>query len=192
MNACARRAMELAAEFVVCSVVVLGLGRKAGILWHVFTLVSQHSPGRYIVESFGLDDSTLTVSEIARRSELHIATASRLIEGLVGCGWLERENRQVRIGVRLWEVASRASAAAGLREAAMPFMEDLHAVVGQHTQLAVLEGDEVLFIERSPIPGRRSTTPGSRGGCRCTRRPPAWSCSPTGRLICRNGCWASR
>ncbi|MEU1984036.1 IclR family transcriptional regulator [Nocardia sp. NPDC019395] len=101
-----------------------------------------------IVESFGVGDSTLTVSEIARRSGLHVATASRLIEELVGCGWLERENRQVRIGVRLWEVASRASAAVGLREAAMPFLEDLHAVVGQHTQLAVLEGDEVLFIER--------------------------------------------
>lgn len=106
-----------------------------------------------IVESFGLDDSTLTVSEIARRSELHIATASRLIEELVGCGWLEREGRRVRIGVRLWEVASRASVAVGLREAAMPFMEDLHAVVGQHTQLAVLEGDEVLFIERLTASG---------------------------------------
>jgi DNA-binding IclR family transcriptional regulator len=35
----------------------------------------------------------------------------------------------------------------------MPFMEDLHAVVGQHTQLGVLEGDEVLFIERLTAPG---------------------------------------
>lgn len=106
-----------------------------------------------IVESFGLDDSTLTVSEIARRSGLHIATASRLIEELVGCGWLERENRRLRIGVRLWEVASRSSAAVGLRDVAMPFMEDLHAVVGQHTQLAVLESHEVLFIERLSATG---------------------------------------
>ncbi|MGV9926524.1 IclR family transcriptional regulator [Nocardia rhamnosiphila] len=106
-----------------------------------------------IVESFGVGDSTLTVSEIARRSGLHVATASRLIEELVGCGWLERENRKVRIGVRLWEVASRASAAVGLREAAMPFLEDLHAVVGQHTQLAVREGEEVLFLERLSAPG---------------------------------------
>jgi DNA-binding IclR family transcriptional regulator len=106
-----------------------------------------------IVESFRSDDSLLTVSEIARRSGLHISTTSRLIDELVGCGWLERENRKVRIGVRLWEVASRASPTLGLREAAMPFMEDLHAVVGQHTQLGVLEGDEVLFIERLTAPG---------------------------------------
>ncbi|MDV7354698.1 IclR family transcriptional regulator [Rhodococcus oxybenzonivorans] len=106
-----------------------------------------------IVESFHSDDSLLTVSEIARRSGLHLSTTSRLIDELVGCGWLERENRRVRIGVRLWEVASRASPTLGLREAAMPFMEDLHSVVGQHTQLGVLEGDEVLFIERLSAPG---------------------------------------
>ncbi|MDO1480357.1 IclR family transcriptional regulator [Rhodococcus ruber] len=101
-----------------------------------------------VIEAFGIDDSTLTVSEIARRAGLHVATASRLIEELVRCGWLERDGRRVRVGVRLWEVASRSSPTVSLREAARPFMEDLHAVVDQHTQLAVREGTEVLFLER--------------------------------------------
>ncbi|MGV8875153.1 MAG: IclR family transcriptional regulator [Rhodococcus sp. (in: high G+C Gram-positive bacteria)] len=108
--------------------------------------------GVRIVEAFGLDDSVLSVSDIARRAGLHIATASRLIEELVSCGWLEREGRRVRVGVRLWEVASRASPTVGLREAAMPFLEDLHAVVGHHAQLGVLEGTEVLFVERLSAP----------------------------------------
>jgi DNA-binding IclR family transcriptional regulator len=30
----------------------------------------------------------------------------------------------------------------------MPFLEDLHAVVGHHAQIGVLEGGDVLFIER--------------------------------------------
>jgi DNA-binding IclR family transcriptional regulator len=106
-----------------------------------------------VVEAFGLDDGSLTVTDIARRSRLHVATASRLIEELVGSGWLEREDRRVRVGVRLWEVASRASPTVGLREAAMPFMEDLHAVIGHHTQLGVMDGGEVLFIERLTAPG---------------------------------------
>lgn len=109
--------------------------------------------GVRIVEAFGLDDSVLSVSDIARRSGLHVATASRLIEELVSCGWLEREGRRVRVGVRLWEVACRASPTVGLREAAMPFLEDLHAVVGHDAQLGVLEGDEVLFVERLSAPG---------------------------------------
>lgn len=30
----------------------------------------------------------------------------------------------------------------------MPFLEDVHAVVGHHAQLGVLDGDDVLFVER--------------------------------------------
>jgi DNA-binding IclR family transcriptional regulator len=107
-----------------------------------------------IFEAFGSDATALRVSDIARRTGLHVATASRLVEELVEHGWLHREpDRRVRIGVRLWELASRASPTLGLREAAMPFMEDLHAVVGQHTQLAILDGREALFVERLSTPG---------------------------------------
>ncbi|WP_431874125.1 IclR family transcriptional regulator [Amycolatopsis sacchari] len=102
-----------------------------------------------IIEVFGPDTPALGVSELARRADLHVATASRLVERLVGYGWLQRDaDRKVRIGVRLWELASRASPTLPLREAAMPYLEDLHAVVRHHTQLAVLDGDEVLFLER--------------------------------------------
>ncbi|MGI5229333.1 IclR family transcriptional regulator domain-containing protein [Actinoallomurus sp. CA-142502] len=55
--------------------------------------------------------------------------------------------------IRLWELASRTSPTPGLREAAMPFLEGLHDVVGHHTQLGVLEGREALFVERLSVPG---------------------------------------
>ncbi len=106
-----------------------------------------------VVEAFGIDDEALTVGDIARRTGLHVATASRLIEELVRVGWLERHGKDVRIGMRLWEIASRSSPALGLREAAMPFMEDLHQVIGYDVQLAILEGTEVLFVERLSSPG---------------------------------------
>lgn len=102
-----------------------------------------------IFEAFGPDSTALQVTEIARRSGLHVATASRLIAELVAHGLLERgPEREVRIGVRMWELASRASPTLSLREAAMPFLEDLHAVVGHSAQLGVLDGDDVLFVER--------------------------------------------
>lgn len=107
-----------------------------------------------ILEAFDPDTPAMRMGEIARRSGLHVATASRLVEELVSHGWLQREpNREVRIGVRLWELASRASPTLGLREAAMPFLEDLHAVAGHHAQLGVLDGQEVLFVERLSAPG---------------------------------------
>jgi DNA-binding IclR family transcriptional regulator len=107
-----------------------------------------------ILDAFTPDEPTLPVSVIARRSGLPVATASRLIAELVGHGLLAREpDRRVRVGVRLWELGQRASPTLGLREAAMPFLADLHDVVGHHIQLGVLEGDEVLFVERLSAPG---------------------------------------
>ena len=102
-----------------------------------------------ILEAFTPDEPALGVSEIARRAGLHVATASRLVAELADRGLLERgPDREVRIGVRMWELASRASPTRSLRDAAMPFLEDLHAVVGHHAQLAVLDGADVLFVER--------------------------------------------
>ncbi|MEU8820570.1 IclR family transcriptional regulator [Actinoplanes sp. NPDC048796] len=102
-----------------------------------------------ILQAFTPEEPELSVSEIGRRARLHVATASRLIAALVEQGLLARAaNGKVRIGVRLWELAQRASPTLGLREAAMPFLEDLHAVIGHHVQLGVLDGGEVLFVER--------------------------------------------
>jgi len=54
-------------------------------------------------------------------------------------GLLARDtDRRVRIGVRMWELALRASPTLSLREAAMPYLEDLHAVVGHHAQEHVI------------------------------------------------------
>jgi len=102
-----------------------------------------------ILEVFSPDTPSVSLTDIATRAQLPLSTASRLVEDMIGHGLLRRDNAgRVRIGMRLWELASRASPTRGLRDAAMPFMEDLHAVVGHHVQLAVREDDEVLFIER--------------------------------------------
>ena len=102
-----------------------------------------------VLDAFTADEPSLTVGEVARRSGLHVATASRLVGELAAHGLLERTaDRRVRVGVRLWELGARASPTLGLREAAMPFLEDVHAVVGHHVQLGVLDGADVLFLER--------------------------------------------
>jgi DNA-binding IclR family transcriptional regulator len=107
-----------------------------------------------IVEAFDTETPAITVTELARRAGLPPATASRLVGELVRHGWLRRDaDRRVRIGVRMWELAVRASPTLGLREAAMPYMEDLHAVVGHHVQLGVLQHHEVLYVDRLSAPG---------------------------------------
>ncbi len=126
-----------------------GLRCHTGLVARTATGESSLARAIRIFAAFTSEDTALSVSEIARRTGLHVATVSRLIAELTAHGLLERgPDRSVRVGVRMWELASRASPTRSLREAAMPYLEDLHAVVGHHAQLGVLDGEEVLFIER--------------------------------------------
>jgi DNA-binding IclR family transcriptional regulator len=81
------------------------------------------------------------------------STTHRLLGELVELGLLDRlSNRRYRIGLRLWELAVRTPGALGIRETAMPMLRTAQAAIGQHTQLGVLQGDEVLYLERLSAP----------------------------------------
>jgi DNA-binding IclR family transcriptional regulator len=72
-----------------------------------------------------------------------------MIGELVSWGALERdEDGRYRIGLRLWEVGALAPRGLGLRERALPYLEDLFQVTGENVQLAVREGLELVFVER--------------------------------------------
>ena len=102
-----------------------------------------------IISAFDENRPSMPVATLARRTGLPLSTTHRIVRDLMGHGFLQKEpDGGVRLGLRLWELANRSSAALGLKQIAMPFMEDIQAVVRQHTQLSVLSGDEVLFIER--------------------------------------------
>ncbi|GAA3704934.1 IclR family transcriptional regulator [Zhihengliuella alba] len=106
-----------------------------------------------ILESFTADEPLLTVAQIAERADLPAATAYRLVGDLADQGLVVREAGGVRLGLRLWELANRASAARDLRRIALPYLEDLNQLLRQHTQLSVLHEDEVLVLERLSRPG---------------------------------------
>ena len=91
----------------------------------------------------------LTLSDLARRAGTPLSTTRRLAERLVAWGALERAAAGgYVVGLRLWEVGSLAPRALGLREVAMPFMDDLYEATRQHVLLAVLDGDAALLVER--------------------------------------------
>ncbi len=106
-----------------------------------------------ILGAFSPARPALTLSEISRITGLPIATAHRLTGELARWGALERGRDGVyRIGLRLWEVAALAPRGLGLREAAMPYLEDLYEATHQNVQLAVLDGLDVVYLEK--ISGR--------------------------------------
>ena len=106
-----------------------------------------------VIATFDAEHVEQTPTDIARRAGLPASTGHRLVADLVRSGLLERDDEgRARVGMRLWELATRGSLALGLRQAALPEMERVQTVVRQHTQLGVLDGDQVLFLERLSHP----------------------------------------
>ena len=102
-----------------------------------------------ILSAFDADRSLLSVASLASRAEIPLATCYRLVNQMCAADLLRKDaDGNISLGMRLWELASRSSPARDLRVAAMPFLDDVQAVFRQHTQLAVLDGDEVLVLER--------------------------------------------
>lgn len=102
-----------------------------------------------LLSAFPQDVAGLQLSELAERSGLPLTTTHRLVRQLAQHGLLEpAPGGLVRPGLRLWELVNRASPALALRQAAMPFMEDIQQVLNQNVNLAVLDGWDTLFVER--------------------------------------------
>lgn len=102
-----------------------------------------------ILSAFGDEAPTVHLRELARITGLPVSTAHRLVVELEAEGLLVRDGSgRLRHGHRLWEMASRGSRASSLREAALPAMEDLLHSTGHHVSLGVLEGTDVLYLER--------------------------------------------
>lgn len=101
-----------------------------------------------IIEAFTAAQSTLTVAEIARKAGLPLSTTYRLVGEMATHRVLVKEESGYVLGLRLWELATRGSNTVVLSRTARPFIEDLHEAFGQHAQLAVLDGSDVIYVDR--------------------------------------------
>lgn len=107
----------------------------------------------------------LPLAELARRSGLPLTTTHRLANDLVEQEVLERlPDRRYVVGKRLWQLGLLARVQGGLRDVALPFLQDLYEATRENVHLAVLDGLDALYVER--LHGHSSVPVISRAGAR--------------------------
>jgi DNA-binding IclR family transcriptional regulator len=129
-----------------------------------------------ILGAFDANHRELTLAVLVARCGLPRSTTHRTADRMIRLGWLEKPGDRYRIGNRLFEVASLAPIRLELREAALPFLQDLHQATKITVQLGVLDGARVLVVEK--ITGHRPMPMLSQTGGMI----PAY-CSALGRAI---------
>jgi DNA-binding IclR family transcriptional regulator len=101
-----------------------------------------------VLDAFGPAHSSLTLSEISRRSGLALTTTHRLVGELRAWGALERgADGRYGIGLRVLELGALAPHGLQLRELALPYLDDLHHATRANVHLAVRDGSDVVYVE---------------------------------------------
>lgn len=114
------------------------------------SLVNSLAKGLRVLESFRADRLEMTVSEAAQAAELDPGTAFRLLNTLALLGYVERvhDSKRFRLSLKAAELGMRAIGHADLRDIARPVLRSLVGELNEAASFGVLDGADVLYIER--------------------------------------------
>ena len=103
-----------------------------------------------LLEAFESIDVSLGVSELARRAGIPKSTAFRLLAILEERRVIERQGTRYTLGKRMFEIGNRVSFCRphSLRDTALPHLNDLYELTHETVHLAVLDGTDVLYVEK--------------------------------------------
>lgn len=125
-----------------------------------------------LLDAFRGAGPTLGVSEIARRSGVPKSTAFRLLAHLEQGGYVERDGSDYCLGRHLFELGNSVPLCRprGLRSIAAPHLGQLFARVQKVVHMAVLEGSEVVYVEKihGPDTVQVPTSVGARMSAACS------------------------
>ena len=103
-----------------------------------------------ILSLFGPQTPELGITDIAKALNLHKSTASGLVYTLERNGYIAQnpENRRYHLGLQLVERAGVLLDQIEIRKIAMPELEDLRDWASESVNLAILEENQIIYIER--------------------------------------------
>ena len=105
-----------------------------------------------ILDAVEASDEAISITELSLRTDLPKSTVSRLTTALIEQHYLERVEGGVSLGLRLFELGTRARLPRRLRAAAAGIIHDLGGATGERIGLWVRSGDDMVSI--ATLPGR--------------------------------------
>lgn len=131
--------------------------------------------GLAILGCFTSEHPVLGIADIAEELGMSRSTTHRYVTTLLALGYLEQgRSRKYRLGLRVTDLGMSALNSTGLREHVHPYLEELRQRTGYTVGFAVLDGSEILYMDRARSWRRteRETDiglqPGSRMPAYCT------------------------
>ncbi|MBB6427142.1 IclR family transcriptional regulator [Sphingopyxis sp. JAI128] len=122
--------------------------------------------GVSVLELLVRNRGPVRLSAIASELKMPKSGVHRLLGTFIELGFVRQDEDSGRYSatLKLWEWGQNIISDHPAKRAAAPYMEELHRLTQETINLLVLDGDEVLFVDKilAPRPLRFSTQPGSR------------------------------
>lgn len=135
--------------------------------------------GLLVLEAFGPNKHGYTLSELTRKLGMPKSSIYRVLKTLSEMDYLryEEHSKRYQLGVRVLSLGFALLNNMELREIARPYMESLSRECNKTVNLAVLDRDEMVYVERIGVRGIRSYSNISIGS-----RIPPWK-SAIGKAV---------
>ena len=101
-----------------------------------------------VIKTFSADHPELTLSEIARLTGMTRAAARRFVLTLADLGYLGVVDRKFYLRPTVLELGHTYLSVLSLPQAAAPHLTALSERLNETTSLAVLEGDDIVYVAR--------------------------------------------
>jgi IclR family transcriptional regulator, pca regulon regulatory protein len=132
--------------------------------------------GLRVLQAFGIDRRPMTLSDIAKQTNLPRATARRIVMTLQKSGFVSGDERLFLLTPHVLTLASAYLASNQVSTVMQPLMDELATKSKEVCSLALLDGDEVVFVARA------SPTRMFPSGIDIGYRLPAF-CTSVGRVL---------
>lgn len=106
--------------------------------------------GLAVIRAFTADTPEMTLSEVARATGMSRATARRFLLTLAELGYMAVDGYHFRLTPRVLELGYAYLSNLSLAELALPHLEQLVAEVHESSSVAVLDGEDVVYVSRVP------------------------------------------
>ncbi|WP_157155091.1 IclR family transcriptional regulator C-terminal domain-containing protein [Diaminobutyricimonas sp. LJ205] len=104
--------------------------------------------GLAVIRAFTAEQPRMTLSDIARATDLTRATARRFLLTLEELGYVRSDDREYSLTPRVLELGFSFLSSLSLPEIAQPHLEKLSRAVGESTSASVLDGTDVVYVAR--------------------------------------------
>lgn len=105
--------------------------------------------GLEVLQAFDAEHPRMTLSEVAARTDMDRAKARRFLLTLHALGFVKRAGRQFELTPRVLQLGYAYQASNQYRAVIQQYLEDITAELGESSSLAVLDGDDVVYVVRS-------------------------------------------